>query len=814
MRVVVKLVFLGLWVISPSRIIAATDELPAGARADFDWFSGLGFPDLKDAPLVRVATGSWFQSAGQPRQNTYADAFLLSTNGPTFTVLDTALAQKTFSNSPAETEEYQRVGYERLNLKGRADEILDYYEHPPTDERGDARLLRRFGEQLGERTELFFLAWACWRHGLNDESRRLYAVAIKTPRANGTLESERSFRTRLEDDIGTSLIWRATLEMGETNLSRKELLGKFQTIVTNYPDFAYHARAATIASKLAKMVAQDDERAKSPPKPLEQLSTNDRIRELIYELRDENGHQFFQPGESDVLIGSSSNSAAHRLVSIGYPAVPQLIAALDDPTLSRSVGFGRDFVYSHTILTVGDCAVQILQGIAGRAFYTPKSTSSYLSADGDVNQVRADAQAWWSAFQAKGEKQVLIEAVEAGDGWQQLNRLWAGYPDAAPAAVMKGIGVAKDSWLRSSLVASLDKSDTRPVNDFLDGLLSNSPSLDARAAAATILNKRGRPAALAVMLRVWSNNCSGNLQNNPGDPGAYRVMEFLASANSPAGIDALNTGLSNRVVADRLAIVQQVGNANPSNPRSVATSNAIERLLVGELTDLAGDGASGIMNGTPINDRPVADTAALRLSQLWPAKYPFDFAGTLKTRELQRARFANLWRKENHLSELPLPEARNVSLDPGNANKIVAVNWAKDGARPDNDFLSHVNAINNRMLTARDVVDIVSTYAGDPVAGTGGIDLQVRRDEDLTGVTIALRLLPGAAPRRGQSWNSMRQSGTVGTVGVLGTYGSLFGDNAGDPKQWQGLADAVDRAVSTSADTPYFIHVILAADRQ
>ena len=62
--------------------------------------------------------------------------------------------------------------------------LLDYYEKP-REQDVEADLLRRFGERVTERSQIFVLAWACWRQGLEDEAQRLYAVAQKTRKVTG-----------------------------------------------------------------------------------------------------------------------------------------------------------------------------------------------------------------------------------------------------------------------------------------------------------------------------------------------------------------------------------------------------------------------------------------------------------------------------------------------------------------------------------------------------------------------------------------------------------------------------------------------------
>jgi len=143
----------------PSKSSATVGSLTPESKTDFEWFNSLGFPDVKDAPFVDVATGGWSQSGSDPRQAQRALAFLLSTNGNTFTTLDMDLFKRTFTVSADGTAEYQRVGYEKIGLKDRAGMLLEYYEKPHEPD-VEADLWRRFGERVTERSQIFVLA-AC-----------------------------------------------------------------------------------------------------------------------------------------------------------------------------------------------------------------------------------------------------------------------------------------------------------------------------------------------------------------------------------------------------------------------------------------------------------------------------------------------------------------------------------------------------------------------------------------------------------------------------------------------------------------------------
>ena len=746
------LLAMGLAACLPLQTHAAVSGLTPEAKADFEWFSGLGFHDVSNAWFARVATGSWFQSGGDPPKASYVLGFVLSTNGSTFTALDIDLFQRNYTTSAAGMAEYQRVGFELISLKEWAGVLLDYYEKP-RERDVEADLWRRFGERVTERSQIFVLAWACWQQGLEDEARRLYAVAQTTPKPTGRDDSGLSIRSKLEKDLGLSMMWRAILEFGNPAITRKDLLAQFQAIATNYPGSEYHAQAESTAERLKIMLAEDEQHAKSPPKPLSELPTEERIKELIFQLRDQNGQQWSQPGWCDIFNDPrGTNTPAHQLVSIGYPAVPQLIAALDNPTFTRSVGYHRNFYFSHTVLTVGDCAAFILNRIAGKAFYEPQSTSSYLSKDGNVVQVRQDAQAWWAAFQSKGEKQMLVEATEAGNAPGQAQLLWQRYPEAAVDAVIKGARASTNQWHRVQMIELLAKSAEPPVNVFLEQELEKGPFLQSRAAAASVLAKRGRPEAVAVMIQVWTNSGAAAITD---EHGVGSVMQFLAHADSPEAIEALHVNFFQHSVGDQLQLVEYVGGEYGSQKqRSAATSSAVEKFLVSVLQDEEVTSMSGTMGDKPLNNPRICDMAGFYLNKNWPNRYEFDLAASLKVRERQRLVCQNIWRKANQLPELPLPQARTIELAPGEANKVVAIEWAEGGVAPDKDFADRVEALKDKLITPGDIVGVLTAYTSKPAGGTGGIQLRVRKDEDLTGVTISVGCWP--ASRRDEARNGSR----------------------------------------------------------
>ena len=115
-----------------------------------------------------------------------------------------------------------------------------------------------------------------------------------------------------------------------------------------------------------------------------------------------------QPGAVDIFEVYDAkqrvlqNTPAQRLVALGDAAVPQLIDALGDARFTRSVGYSRDFFFSHKVITIGDAALTIIERIAGYRFYRGDSVQGSLSQDKRTDALRESVQDWWKSHVARG----------------------------------------------------------------------------------------------------------------------------------------------------------------------------------------------------------------------------------------------------------------------------------------------------------------------------------------------------------------------------------------------------------------------------
>jgi hypothetical protein len=845
-----------------------------GIQEAYAWFDTLGFPDLARSKYVKVATGNWWRSGEDPPQNSYQYAFLLKEEGQTFTVFTTALATQTFKKTPPGTPEHERVGFEEADLKKVVDAYLKELQKPSDD----SRFLRRFGERIGEGAKLFIIARACAQRGYAEQARQMAGQAQKWLEV-GRPDKPQSLRQQLCDAFAHSLLWRAVEDFGDPTISRKELLARFEKIAKDFPEAKglppadddakvnpAHGRhgmmARHYADLLKNMVAEDEAHARKPAKPEQERTRQERIGELIFRLRDQNGHQWSQPGACNIFATNEDgfsygegNSPAHQLVKIGYDAVPQLIDVLEDERLTRSVGFHRNFYFSHHVLRVGDCALAILQRISGRRFWEGTSTTAGMTKDQQAAETKKKVQAWWAEFQKKGEKQMLIEGVQAGgyDSVDQGRMLRDRYPDAALDALVEGVAKAPNEWVRTSLIEIVAGIKGERTLAFLRGLLK-APDLQTRVDAARGLLTQGHDDGIQPMIREWQRVPA----TTEGGEGNGSLIGFLAHCGRAEAIQALGANLRKRPVDERMSILEavaEVGN-DEKKPPSPAVVAARDELLVQALTDTAERrGMSGTWGDKSFSDPRLCDVAGHLLSRLWKQPDAFDLSGTLRTRDRQRVELQNAWRKKQGLELLPLPAPRKVNRLPANevqpklqavltaptltergkaldavaalglgalpaVNETLAglkadhaaradlqqlagrlafsVNEIKLGeasVKPGKDLQQRLAALQGRPLEPAAVVDLLLRITRSLPEGTTGVGLTIDREGDDTGVNVTFTLVAEKVRTGGtqKGWDTYH-SIRVGRSNIANSSGFSSLEHGTSEEQWRDFSDGLQKA--------------------
>ena len=330
------------------------DELLKTEKELIAWLDELGYQDLSKAAVVNVATGQWYKSGDEPEKNTYIIGFLTAEEGENFTVVDLTGEQTTYAKK-VNVAPFEAVFFERLDLKEVVKARLESEKKNKPDDHW-----ARFGEMTSEPFETVFLARACASQGLNKKAHELFELANRQWKERDR-EKAISLIEFLKKDQAHTRMWRAVLAFGTPKISRPKLLAQFEDITKHFPESKHVERAQKTVDLLKKMIEEDKAHAAKQILPLEELVGEALIAELIYQLRNQNGQQWSQPGACNIFLDErGEESPAAKLVTLGFPAVPQLIEVLEDQGFTRSVGYHRNFYFSHHVLRVGDCAERIL----------------------------------------------------------------------------------------------------------------------------------------------------------------------------------------------------------------------------------------------------------------------------------------------------------------------------------------------------------------------------------------------------------------------------------------------------------------------
>ncbi|MDP1564291.1 MAG: hypothetical protein Q8M16_23175 [Pirellulaceae bacterium] len=663
----------------------------------FEWFDQLGFKDYSNLPLVKVTTGWWSQSGNDDPENRTIYAFLLNETEDGFSVFTLGLNENSFKITAADSPAHTVVRFERESLAEYARKVLR--EHAERNSR-DRDVWWRFRSQLNEGTEFVVLARACAAQRELELSRQLMDAARDLLKhSSGTSKPNATFRENLSDELANMTMWNIILEFGNTEISRTALLAKLDALLKNYPDSPHFDRAKLTATMLRTMLAEEQEHI--PPSDFEKLTTEEKVSELIFRLRDQNGQQWSQPGECDIFndfmvaeageySGEAENvklpprSPAHQLVDIGFDAVPQLIEALEDQRLTRSVGFHRDFYFSHHVLRVGDCAERILCRIANRNFYRRNYTNGAMVKDGEQLTVKKQIEDWWSEVQTKGEKQVLVDVTKLGDdnSAYQAGRLLEKYPDAALDAIAIGARNARSTWVRNQMIAMAGTIGQTAI-EFLMEQMDKSPELSSRVAAAIQIDNLVPLVAVKSMIREWKSvtDIAGKTSSKNGEmtDGVEELIQFLATKDSLECIKALHDDYRVHATTTRFKVVTAFGTDRRSvfsssigsggaltapghvPPVGELVQNEIESLLITALGDTdRREGLSGSWGDFRFSDPRICDVAGFVLSGRLPERYEFTLNAAPDVVESQRLKAINQWRKRLGIELLPEFEPRKI----------------------------------------------------------------------------------------------------------------------------------------------------------
>ncbi|MCR9243533.1 MAG: hypothetical protein NXI31_00770 [bacterium] len=796
------------------------------------WFDNLGYPAVGDQPFVRIATGRWSQHGNEPKQNTFLAGFLLSDDGREFRVLTVDLKTEKFERTAKGTPEHERVGFvvESLRAHCRARLARLRAQNDPPDR---FRSLT-YGPGHGPGTHLFVLAWACEK--LGDDELALELAGFARSQQD---ERTASLQDGLAADLSHVAMWQLIVDFGDPERPLTDLLSDCQRLLSRFPDSAQVERARTTRDLLAQMLREERERA---PLAVDAADAAE-LADLVFRLREQNGHQWSQPGACDVFADPrGDDSPAARIVARGYQALPALLPAFDDDSFTRCVGFHRNFYFSHRVLRVRDVAAAIGRRITGEPCGS-----------------RADAEKLWQAYQNKGERTILIESAAQGSA-VHLERLLERYPADVRPAARKALAGGLDDHARRSLVAVLAGVPGAEASALLRAELAKAAG--ARATAARALFLRGdRAVAVDAMIELWNSGAARSA--------AEPLAAFLATCGEQRAIAALAADpdrLDYRTVralgtgkawfdSVRLLDGSRHGGHVALGEANDDTAGAIEELL----GSLLGDERRfrGNFNGT--TDPELRDFAAAALHTRFPKLYDFDFEAPLQQRRRTLLAVTNEWRERKGLAPLPRPAQPHIPpADPAQLDRLLTsarierspearaktlakiealglgalptvneqavsareptrqLEWRELGSR----IASRVRAIRlsktsapfpeaieqqaktlaGRRLDVQALVGTLTAFGGAATDAPDSLQLLVTRADDGTGVVLEFTFGKGT---RGDG-NSVSYSHSVhaGRRGLGNTTGAGVRHIAGERQHYDDFSTALLRALEAPASEP------------
>jgi hypothetical protein len=688
--------------------------LPQPVQEAIIWYDTLGYPNTRDLPYVRVATGLPIKRGNQPFENTFSEGFLAAEDADSFTVFVCSISDfkdrfEMWSepHAPLTTvrfvrratgESHNRVEYEVLDFEKVAADAVARVSLAAADPTYGLR----WGRPLSHRARIFAFARACLQRGLSETASKLMNFAANIPDNQTGEVDPNAFRDTLQQQIGDAVLSKTEADCGNPAISWADLLKAYDNFELRFPASNRIAYARESADLLRGMIAEDQAHY---PKPLEEMSPDEQVTENIFQLK--NLHVFMWIMNSHYPVvgrtgpGPGVMTPVHTLVDLGDAAVPRLIDALDDRRFTRCFVPSFKMQTPPKVMRVGDVAQRILEHISGQNFY-PR-----MSDDGKVTRTtRQQAEAWWTEVQSKGEKQQLIEATALGDtaAANTARKLVQKYPDAALDAIKVGMSHAADvSVSRQMVEAAAGLPGNSPVA-FLRSNLDAASGIYARLAAAEALFARGQMDSVTAIIDAWTR-IQPRLPANDSD--AYHeagyIISFLAKSKDARAIRALAQNYECTPVDVRLALVKvflpYAGSSSESSTGPTVHVNAeiaelplgeagsvIERLIVNALSDTERRFAlKGTYGDVGYEDPRICDVAALVLSKRWPQKYPFAWSATSMENDAQIAKMRDRWRLENGLPAvknappIAVPIARESDVAPLlNAYAVAGVAAARE----------------------------------------------------------------------------------------------------------------------------------------
>ena len=643
------LIGINLLIVAAHAQTGPTQPILPDRQALFAWFDTLNPAENLTKPFVRFET--WQGSDGSARHHERIGyGILLESKGDTFKVLTTDLAVRSLSGSDPVDGREAHTSYTPLDLRTitkslaltRPERALD--PNHPTD-------LEALAQQP---VAVLLLARMCRATGADDLSRAAFArfkedLGQFDPPGRPNL---RELKSLIADDLMRSIVW----DCCKGTASWMELRDRDAVVATYFPPGESSNLAKSYLPQLDLEGQEEQIHNRNFASSIEQLPLNQKVRELIYELRDQRGTQGMHPGYCDVFADPRwERSPANQLVEIGFPAVPLLMQELDDQRLSRCSAWDILRRLPDVELRMKDVAVQVLGAIKACNSHNWYATPDSLGS-------------WWKKIQTVGYRQVLIDDIEAGgnDATDKAVALAKQFPDSAFDALSNALRSNRFTRNAPVIDCFADLSDQRVV-PFLRELMRDDKNISNRIAATLALGQTNDDEAATALMHEWTSMRQLPPSSQPlADDRTHLENELLLSGR-PQAVELVDKDIRHSLTEEKLTVLEvflpdnylrwprwRIHLKRPTDPNvAVAYDRAVETLLAHMLSDNESLYEPRPVQGVPYGLR-VGDWAAAALAAKWPNRYKFDPAVSEQKRNRQRIVCLNTWRSSQGPATLRL----------------------------------------------------------------------------------------------------------------------------------------------------------------
>ncbi len=435
------------------------------------------------------------------------------------------------------------------------------------------------------------------------------------------------------------------------------------------------------------MVADEVATAEHPPKSWKDLAEAERAPWLVHEMQE--ATDLIRDGKVSWWDSTDADPPAHhRLVELGFAAVPALLAALDDARLTRMVDSREPSrtrrVHNRLdvtdVLRVGDLAWQTLDRISGGVLATDAERVAPTWGRG----ARGARAAAWYARRSAGGSRASPTPFRGGSWHTRDGRAPARLDPVLAVSAFEAGAVASEDSASFLAVMRLAEISGEAATEALVRLLPRLSDPASRIQAATAAFARGRREGLDDLVKTWREGLA-EMHRKPAPGASARrstwdlALDALAKTRDPTALQALAAGLAGEPPLVRSAVVarfvptgrrmsESVDEQGPTggkvtDPPSEApfpemALPVLESLLADRLEDGDRTESQWVTLDVPRRDPVIGEIAAYALSKRFPARWTFDVTAPALERADARVALANRWRAAHGKPPIHPPAAR------------------------------------------------------------------------------------------------------------------------------------------------------------